>query len=260
LPHPASNLFNEEAAHPIGFHVVDLKSVDSTNNYATAQVHAGLATHGMVYLAAEQTAGKGQRGRSWTSSAGQNLTMSIVLEPTFLEARDQFILIVTVALACRDFMAKYVPSALSIKWPNDLYISDRKAGGILIESISKGRGLKYSIAGIGININQEVFPSDLPNAVSLKQITGETLSLPQAARELCAAVENRYSQLKSQQTLELLSQYNQHLYMLGRIAKLKIGDLEFETRIKKVNAQGQLLTSDPTQERCLDFGEVIWIG
>ena len=119
---------------PIGQPFIILPSVDSTNNYAMAQSRAGLAMHGTAYLAMEQTNGKGQRGKSWTSKPGENIMLSVVLEPKGLTIGNQFILSASVALACYDFLKKYTdPEMTRIKWPNDLYWQDRKAGGVLVE-------------------------------------------------------------------------------------------------------------------------------
>jgi BirA family transcriptional regulator, biotin operon repressor / biotin---[acetyl-CoA-carboxylase] ligase len=232
--------------------------VDSTNNYAIAQIHAGLASHGMVFLAEHQNAGKGQRGKSWRSAAGQNLTLSAVLEPQFLEPRQQFILSAATALACYDFLGKYIPSGLAIKWPNDLYWNDRKAGGILMESISQGSRMRFAVAGIGLNINQVEFPRDLDRAVSLRQITGLSLALVSAAADLCAALERRYGELKNEGIERTLDQYNRHLFLRGQRARLRHRDRVLETTIQDVTALGQLRTSG-NLVASFELGEVEWI-
>src|SRR6202012_5219150 len=96
---------------------------------------AGMAPHGTLVFAHDQWAGKGQRGRSWNSNPGANIVLSAVLEPVVLPLQQAFGLSVAVALACRDFFSSYAGSDVTtIKWPNDLYWNDRKAGGILIEN------------------------------------------------------------------------------------------------------------------------------
>src|SRR5215210_6618050 len=147
----------------IGHFFSTLPSVDSTNNYAMAQVHAGLARHGFVYSTLQQTAGKGQRGKTWSTDSGSNITLSVVLEPSGLNYAKQFFLSAAVALACLDFTRIYAGEKTKIKWPNDIYWSDRKAGGILIENVLKGEEWKHSIVGIGININQTLFPPGIRN-------------------------------------------------------------------------------------------------
>jgi len=242
----------------IGQDFIELGSVGSTNNYAMEQVHAGLAFHGTIYFAYEQSAGKGQRGKSWTSSPGQNITMSIVLKPEFLQPVQQFILSVTIALACYDFLKKYTIKGWSIKWPNDIYWNDRKAGGILIESICKGNEWLFAICGIGININQIEFPDYIPNAISLRQITGKKFSTSELAKELGHFIDKKYKELKEKGVAKLLSQYNSLLYKRNQTVKLKKGNIVFETIIKEVTPLGQLITYD-TLDKSFDLGEVEWV-
>ena len=161
-----------------------------------AKVHAGLAKHGNVWLALEQTAGKGQRGRTWESAPGENVVFTAVLEPGFLPLDSQVLLSYAVALACYDLFSRYAGEETKLKKPNDLYWRDRKAGGILIENVIRTGRWTHAVVGIGININQTSFSPDLPNPVSLKQITGKTFDPMQLSRELCECLERRYEQLK----------------------------------------------------------------
>ncbi len=140
------------------------KSIDSTN----LQAHRELphAEEGTVWVADFQTAGRGQRGNSWESSKGENLLFTILLRPDFVPVADQFSISQITALA----IVKYLESKglqPKIKWPNDIYINDKKICGILIEHTLSGANLSASILGIGININQMVFESDAPNPTSL---------------------------------------------------------------------------------------------
>ncbi len=161
------------------------------------KVHAGKASHGTIFFAHEQLAGKGQRGRTWISSPGDNIMMSTVLEPVFLPITQQFSLSVAIALACHDFYSRHAGAEETrIKWPNDLYWRDRKAGGILIENSFRGDQWLFAVAGTGININQVQFPDDLRNPVSLRQITGRSFSAVDLARELGDCLERRFEQLR----------------------------------------------------------------
>ena len=180
----------------IGHAFIELQSVDSTNNYAMAQAAEGRAAHGTLFFAHEQWAGKGQRGRSWASTPGENIVLSAVLEPLALQPSQAFSLSVCVALACHDLFSRYAgPGSTSIKWPNDLYWNDRKAGGILIENHFQGDRWTLAIAGMGININQVEFPETARNPVSLRQITGRTFHAVELARELGSCLDQRYSAL-----------------------------------------------------------------
>ncbi|HVS95253.1 MAG TPA: biotin--[acetyl-CoA-carboxylase] ligase [Puia sp.] len=242
---------------PIGHAFVELESVDSTNNYAMALAKEGRAGHGTLVFAYEQRAGKGQRGRRWESKPGENIVLSAVLEPVAFPAVSTFGLSVAVALACRDFFIRYAgPDGVSVKWPNDLYWNDRKAGGILIENQFRGSTWLWSIAGMGININQVQFPPAARNPVSLKQITGRTFDVPALARELGACLDRRYAQWEAGEPL--IDAYNAVLYRRGEEVQLKKDSAVFRTRLEGVTPQGQLLTRDVVERR-FSFGEIDWV-
>jgi BirA family transcriptional regulator, biotin operon repressor / biotin---[acetyl-CoA-carboxylase] ligase len=244
---------------PIIHSFIELESVDSTNNYAMAKAHAGLASQGTVFFAHEQWAGKGQRGKTWASSPGDNIIMSLVLEPVFLTITQQFSLSVCVALACHDFFSRYaIGDEVFIKWPNDLYWRDRKAGGVLIENSFKGDQWQFAIVGTGININQVAFPETAKNPVSLKQITGKHFDTVTLARELSDCLMLRYGQLQAGKATLLLEEYNKSLYRLNQPVRLKKDNAVFETVIQGVTATGELMTHD-TLPRQFRVGEVEWI-
>jgi BirA family transcriptional regulator, biotin operon repressor / biotin---[acetyl-CoA-carboxylase] ligase len=260
----------------IGHAFIELGSVDSTNNYAMAQAAAGSAQHGTLYFAHDQWAGKGQRGRTWSSKPGENIILSAVLEPVALVSSQAFTLSACVALACHDLFSRYAGSeATRIKWPNDLYWGDRKAGGILIENSFRGDRWAFAVAGIGVNINQTDFSalSDLRpeetarNPVSLRQITGQSYDAVQLARELGTCLDLRYRELEGGVSTNrssaggvsgLLAQYNDRLYRLGQEVRLRKDNAVFDTVITGVSPQGHLLTKD-VLEREFYFGEVEWI-
>ena len=173
----------------LGEPLIELSTIDSTNIYAMAQIKAGLAKTGSCFRADYQTHGKGQHGRVWESSKGQNILCSYILELKKLDAlkkwtpTDQIGFSGAIALGIRAFFDAYTNGDTKIKRPNDIYWRDRKAGGILIENQLKGTEWTWTVVGIGININQTVFSPEAPNPVSLKQITGldwDILSLQEA--------------------------------------------------------------------------------
>lgn len=236
------------------FNILD--TVDSTNIYAMKQIHAAMATHGMAWFAREQTAGKGQRGKSWKSEKDKNITLSLVLEPGRLQYTNQFQLSAAVALACFEFFSNYAGDETKIKWPNDLYWRDRKAGGILIENIVQGKNWKWAVVGIGININQTMYNTAIKKPVSLKQITGKNFDVIELAKILHGLLMKYVNELKEDNSI--ITAYNEHLYKLNHLVTLKKGNEIFETVIKEVSATGQLVTVD-ARERQFDFGEVEWV-
>lgn len=242
----------------IGHPFFELSDVDSSNNYAMRQVQAQMAVHGATWFAHYQNAGKGQRGKAWNAEPGQNIMMSTVLEPGFLSIDNQFVLTITVALACFDFFNKYTFDSTSIKWPNDIYWKDRKAGGILIENLLQGKEWKYSVAGMGININQAFFPPALPNPVSLKQITGKTYHIIDLSKELCECMNCRWKQLASGKHDQLFEDYMTHLYKLGEKATFRKNNLLFDAVVAGISKKGELLLDSGKQE-AYAFGSIEWV-
>jgi BirA family transcriptional regulator, biotin operon repressor / biotin---[acetyl-CoA-carboxylase] ligase len=248
LPHPG-----KENPHRTTFdnQLIELESVDSTNNYAMGLVHEGMATDGLVCLAHHQWAGKGQRGRVWLSEPGQNLMMSLVIEPGNLDLTQQFLFSASVALGILDFVKPLDDGNWRIKWPNDIYWNDRKAAGILIENVIQGRNWPFAVVGIGMNLNQESFPAEIPNAISLKQITGKHYDPVAIASKLVPAIRDRISDLRKKPE-GILNLLNQSLYKINQLVTLKKENDLLITNLIGVNASGQLLTGNGV----FDFGEV----
>jgi len=247
----------------LGIPFIELQSVDSTNNYALAQIHANLAQSGTCYFAHEQTAGKGQRGKSWATEKDANVILSITLSPVFLQVFQQFQLSACMAAGTHNFLSKYLDKGLAVKWPNDLYWEDKKIGGILIENIVRGDGAgndrwEWAVIGIGININQTIFSAEVKNPISLKQVLGGDFDPLKLAKELCRSLDFFYGLLMNQGAAKVLTHYNNVLYKKDAIVKLKKGNRVFKTTVKGVSENGQLITRHVIEER-FDFGEVEWI-
>jgi len=179
----------------LGAPLIELSSVDSTNIYAMKQIQEQIAVSGSCYRTDFQTHGKGQHGRVWESSKGENLLCSYVLELKTLKMEqnwgpmDQIGLSAAVALGAQAFFASFAGDETRIKKPNDIYWRDRKAGGILIENILRGESWIWTVIGIGFNMNQTKFSSDAPNPVSLKQITGKQWEISSMQKSLTKALD-----------------------------------------------------------------------
>ncbi|MBL7745721.1 MAG: biotin--[acetyl-CoA-carboxylase] ligase [Chitinophagaceae bacterium] len=242
---------------------MELQTVDSTNNYALTQIHAGLAEHGMAIFAHEQVAGKGQRGKTWASSKGDNIALSIIIKPVLLQVSQQFQLSACAAISVAEWFSKYAGEDTRIKWPNDLYWKDRKAGGILIESIIRSQktgtsSWEWAVIGIGININETSFPGDLLNPVSLKQITGKNFEPVILAKELCLTFNHCYHELITKEFNIVFAEYLSHLYKRNEKVKLKKDTRVFEAIIKGVTAEGRLIVQHTIEEQ-FDHGEIQWV-
>lgn len=179
--------------------------------------------HGDVVWAERQTAGRGQRGHTWTSPEGENLTFSLVLEPRFLPVGEQFRLSEAVALALADAFDRF-GIATRIKWTNDIYVGDRKLVGMLIEHSYSGPTLSRTIVGIGINVNQTVFDPSLPNPVSMALAAGRTFRREEVLDAFLAAMERRYACLEAGDGERLQRDYVERMYRLGEEHAYRLAD------------------------------------
>lgn len=238
--------------------IVLLGSVDSTNNYAMAMIQKGDSSAIKPVFALEQTHGKGRRGKYWKSNKGANIMLSIPVQIEWLTISRQFQLSVAVALACRDLFSKYILANLFIKWPNDIFINDSKAGGILIENVIHGKFWQWCVIGMGLNINQEKFELENP-ATSLKKITGKNFEVMPLAEKLYEIILQKVENLKQGEFNKMLVEYNNRLYARSKMVALQKQNIQFQTRIEGVSSSGELITRD-TMERRFVFDEIIFKG
>jgi BirA family biotin operon repressor/biotin-[acetyl-CoA-carboxylase] ligase len=237
---------------------VILPVTDSTNNHAMNEVRTGMVTDGAAFFALEQTQGKGQRGKSWVSTVAQNIMISVVWDAKGFSLQRPFPLSALVALACQDFFSRYALDGVCIKWPNDIYWNDRKAGGILIENIIRKEEWEKSIIGIGLNINQTVFPSMERKAVSLKQITGKEFDPVMLAKELCADLDRFRNLFEKHGFQPLLEQYNLHLFARGKAMKFRKGNILLQARVDGVDENGCLKVTHAHADSW-EHGTVDWL-
>ncbi|MGQ7870890.1 biotin--[acetyl-CoA-carboxylase] ligase [Sunxiuqinia sp. sy24] len=223
----------------IGQSIKTIERTASTNNYATSQVRENDIETGTVFLAYDQTAGRGQLESRWESEAGKNLTFSLVLRPAFLEIYKQYMLSKAVCLGLERFLSSCT-EGVKIKWPNDIYVHDRKVCGMLIENSIMSGQLSQSIIGIGLNVNQTVFLSDAPNPVSLKMVTGNEYPLEATLQELLTHLDYYYQQLVQGQFDELDEEFEQKLYRLEEWHPFQDENHHYTGKIIGVNDIGQL--------------------
>lgn len=191
--------------------IIWVDEADSTNSLLAAR--CSNLPHGAVIAARRQTAGRGQRGNSWESEPGANLTFSMLLRPTAITAVAQFELSIIVALGVCDALTGASGVEFKVKWPNDIYAGDKKICGILIENSLEGRRIGRSIAGIGINVNQRQFLSDAPNPVSLANLTDCTFQLEPLLDSVCSAILERMETYEAAPAPELLTkEYRSRLW------------------------------------------------
>lgn len=192
-------------------------------------------------MAVDQHDGRGQKGTVWQSEPGKNLTFSLLLTPTFLDPKQQFALTVSISLAIAQWVESLTQTTATIKWPNDIYIGDRKIGGILIENVLKGKTWKFAVVGIGINVNQTEFPPAIQKqTISVKQILHRDCQVSELLPDLCKYIEQEYIALKSGSLEALYASYTQRLYRLGELRPYLIDGINVEGVTRGVTETGRL--------------------
>jgi BirA family biotin operon repressor/biotin-[acetyl-CoA-carboxylase] ligase len=237
---------------------IELQTVNSTNTYAEKLLESGEVKEGTVIYAHEQTSGKGQGDNSWESSPGQNATFSFILFPEFLHPENVFLLNKTISLGMIDFLSQFVQDhKLSVKWPNDIYFSSFKIGGILIQNTICGSRFESCIAGIGLNLNQGYFSPDLPNPVSLKQITGKEFPVTDAIHKIVDCIDDRYLQLRLGLIQVLDNEYQKRLLGLNDWRDYFVNKKVIKGKVTGVDESGRLvLEMLDGSIRYLNHGEV----
>ncbi len=172
---------------------IHLKETLSTNSHL-AEI-ATEAAHGTVVYADKQIAGRGQRGNSWESEPNKNLTFSVLLKKGNVLPKNQFQLSEIAALAVTRVLKQYLGSGVSIKWPNDIYFGNFKICGMLLEHTLSGGKISYTIAGIGLNVNQMRFTSDAPNPISMAMVANRQLPAASILNQICEELLNLCEQL-----------------------------------------------------------------
>ncbi|MCA0932255.1 biotin--[acetyl-CoA-carboxylase] ligase [Lutimonas saemankumensis] len=218
-----------------------LDAIDSTNSYLKQLSKNEKLGKWTVVTAKFQTNGRGQKGAVWESEKGKNLICSILVKLEGVRAEDQFMLNCAVSSGIHNYLKRFNLPKLTVKWPNDIMSVSSKLGGILIENTLLGGEISQSIIGIGINVNQESFSNELPNAVSLKQLTGSETDLEIFLQDLLNSIQNKFELVFENRYDELKSIYEADLYRKDKVHTFKNlkGEL-FSGLIRGVNHQGML--------------------
>ena len=194
-----------------------------------------------------QTAGRGAGTNKWHSSRGMNILTSIYFE-TGLAAADQFVFNLWFATSTRRFLARYVPEVL-IKWPNDLYVRDRKLAGDLTEHSVSGNRLDFTVAGIGINVNEEEFPTEIPNPTSLFLETGRKYDVGMLMDEYLAVLRERRPLLSTEHEANLRDDYLSHLYRRNELHPYLVNGQQIDGIIRDIDRFGRLVLELPDGTR-----------
>jgi BirA family biotin operon repressor/biotin-[acetyl-CoA-carboxylase] ligase len=238
----------------IGHKLILLDEVDSTNNYAAKLLNEGKLAHGTVILAEKQTAGRGQRGNSWSSTAANQLACSIYAETAFLSAERYWFLNLAVALATRAAIQSVISEPALIKWPNDVLVNDRKMAGILIETQWRSGAIQGAIIGVGINIHPE---PGLPSVGALRDWTDATIQPMLLAHELANQLEVQFQLLRQGRWNDLLDAYHAYLWRKDELTTaITPEEAELTGYIRGIDGIGNLLFEEEGVERSFGLKEI----
>ncbi len=244
----------------IGRNLLYLPSCHSTNDEAQQYLQQPHSLEGTVIITDHQTAGRGQRGNTWTAEPNQNLTFSLVLSPKFLQATEQFKLSVAISVGISDALQHYVPT--QIKWSNDMYCEGKKIAGILIENILQHTHLRHSIIGIGINVNQ-VFDTigttktKIPTSLFVQ--TNQKYNLQTVLETVLLGIERRYLQLLAGQYNTLKEIYLQRLFWYQEQHIFEAAGKQFVGMITGIDSYGRLAVAVQNQMQYFDIKEIAFI-
>lgn len=221
-----------------------LDATNSTNSYLKELVREGELHNWTVVSAREQTRGRGQQGASWFSDEAKNLTFSVLINDTGLKATDQFLLNCAISTGMFRVLKSYEIPRLKVKWPNDIMSGSSKLAGILIENSLINDRIAYSIVGIGLNVNQEEFPSDLPYATSMKQRTRKHYNRDELLEELIESFKREIDLIRSGQYVLLRKNYTEQMYRRKTPRMFRTpGGQPFMAQIEGTTEKGLLILS-----------------
>ncbi|MFA9215461.1 MAG: biotin--[acetyl-CoA-carboxylase] ligase, partial [Candidatus Methylacidiphilales bacterium] len=221
-----------------------LNQVNSTNNYLKNLD----AENGLVVYTAYQTAGRGAAGNTWESEPNKNLLCSILLEFNFVKIEHQAYINMAISIALQSVIQNITSKKCDVKWPNDIYIENKKIAGILIENAIQGTVLKQTIIGIGLNVNQIIFENK--NAISLKNILNHDLEIEHILHQITFNLNTVYQTLKNGNYHEIAEQYNQLLFRKNEVCQFVINNKIYKGTIINVNNYGllQVIIDNKLQE------------
>jgi BirA family biotin operon repressor/biotin-[acetyl-CoA-carboxylase] ligase len=245
-----------------GNQIIYLKECQSTNDVLAELSKQATVFEGAIVITDHQLGGRGQRGNVWEANPGDNLTLSLLYKPFFVQVQFPFGLNIAVSLGIFDVLNEYLPQKVKIKWPNDMIVSvngvDKKICGILMENTIKKNQFENAIIGIGINVNQTNFKES--KATSLTEYLHVPVDKNEVLNKLCSRIESRYLALKNNKNLT--DEYITHLYLLYEKALFCVDEVVFEGIIQGVDVHGRLavLHLHANKLHQYSFGEIRYLG
>lgn len=221
--------------------IIKLSAIDFTNSYLKQLAKESVLEDETVVLTNRQISGRGQMGNGWVSREGQSLTFSMFKAFGNLKIEQQFMISMAVSLAIIEGLKSLNIPKLAIKWPNDILSANGKIGGILIENVLEGSSVKYSIIGIGLNVNEIDFPN-LPTAGSLKLETGKTFQLEEVLDTILKSISKNLKNLSTKDFFEMKKNYENNLFRKEMVSVFENpAGSQFNGIIKGVSDSGELL-------------------
>lgn len=220
-----------------------MDEVLSTNDYAIDLLAKSNPNEGTVISTHNQTKGKGQIGRAWFSDEFKNISLSLILRPHFVPLADSFYLSMVLSLSIRDLVEETTTSDnVRIKWPNDIYVENKKIAGILIQQNIFKKKIAACIMGVGLNVNQQFFPSDIPNPISIYNITGNKSDLKVIEAKILIRIQSYYTKLRNRDFSAIKRLYLKNLYKRGDLSSFELPNGQiFTSEIVGVDNAGKLV-------------------
>jgi len=242
----------------LGKKVEYLTQCHSTNRELANRLSTSKINEGHLVITDYQTAGKGQRGNVWISESGKNLLFSFVLAPNFLMIKKAFMINVIVGVALQKALERFVIGHnVEIKWPNDIYIGDKKVGGVLVETSSDSGFLENTIVGIGLNVNQNHF--SINSATSLSLETGSSCDLDEILEQVLLHMESQYLKLKADNIKAIMYEYHQNLRWRGEVHEFESRGENFLGEIIGINEFGKLMVKHTDKLHSYDVKDITFI-
>lgn len=224
------------------FEILHIQSLPSTNQYLFNLISEEDVVEGLVINTESQTAGKGMGTNLWESESGKNLSFSLLIKPDFMKPENQFVITQIVSLAIQNVCQKNLNREdVKIKWPNDIYVGNKKLAGILVQNIIKANNISHSVIGIGLNVNQMNFVSDAPNPVSMRQLSGIEFNRDKLLNEILFEIQENYSRIKIYPvSVWLKSRYLENLFRINQVHLFTDKNGKFKGEIVGIDDFGQL--------------------
>lgn len=243
----------------LGKNVIYLPECHSTNDLLMDYARMGKAKEGTIVITDFQSVGKGQRGNQWESEPGANLLFSIMLQPDYLVPKSQFYIGLCMALATVKAIEALseAQAGLQVKWPNDLYLNEKKIAGILLESSLSGNRVDFVVLGMGLNVKQLQFENEKASSLWIEGLKVETNEL---LEEILIQLEAQLMHLRTSQIKLVIEQYYQRLRWMGEEHEFEAKNKRFSGTILGIDEQGRLMLGVGSNTLIYDIKEIKFLS